>query len=201
MKKTALKLMIISLMISPWIALADVTIGKPAPDFTLVDSNGKSHTLKNFKGKTVVLEWLNFECPFVKKYYESGAMQKIQADETAKGVVWLSVISSAKGKQGYYEPTALNARNEKEKGKATAILLDTDGKIGKLYGAQTTPHMFVIDQKGALVYRGAIDDQPSTDREDLAKAKNYVKAALDDLRAGRKVASSETKSYGCGVKY
>jgi len=180
---------------------AETKIGKSAPNFTLVDSQGKTHSLKNYQGKIVVLEWFNDECPFVRKYYDSGTMQKTQANETAKGVVWFTVISSAKGKQGYYEPAELNARNKKEKAKPTAVLLDTDGKVGKLYEAKTTPHMFVINEKGELIYRGAIDDQPTTDGSDLSKAKNYVVAALDEVRAGKKVTFSDTKPYGCGVKY
>lgn len=176
-------------------------IGKPAPEFSLVDTNGKTHTLKEHKGQVVVLEWLNFECPFVKKHYESGNMQKLQAEETKNGIVWLSVVSSRKDKQGYYEPKEMNARKEKEKSAATAIVYDTDGKVGKAYHAKTTPHMYVIDSTGTLVYKGGIDDKPSTDVEDIATAKNYVKAALEDIRAKRKVAVSDTNSYGCGVKY
>ncbi|MBS1963111.1 MAG: thioredoxin family protein [Bdellovibrionales bacterium] len=182
-------------------AFADAQIGKAAPDFKLTDTNGKTHELKDLKGKTVVLEWLNFDCPFVKKHYGSGNMQKLQAAETAKGVVWFSIVSSAKGKQGYFEPKAMNERQAKEKGMQTAILYDTDGKVGKAYGAKSTPHMFVIDKDGKVAYSGAIDDKDSTDLEDVAKAKNYVRAALDDLRANRKVATAETKPYGCGVKY
>lgn len=181
--------------------LADPALGKTAPDFKLTDTNGKSFALKDFKGKTVVLEWLNFDCPFVKKHYGSGNMQKLQAEETKNGTIWLSIVSSAKGKEGYYEPKEMNARKEKEKGMQTAILYDTDGKVGKAYGAKTTPHMFVIDKTGALVYKGAIDDKPSTEIEDVATAKNFVKSAIDDLKAGRKIATSDTKSYGCGVKY
>lgn len=182
-------------------AFADAEVGKAAPEFTLTDTNGKSHSLKEFKGKTVVLEWLNFDCPFVKKHYGSGHMQKLQAEETKKGVVWLSIVSSAKGKQGYYDPKTMNARREKEKGMQTAILYDSDGKVGKAYGAKTTPHMFVIDKDGKVAYRGAIDDKDTTDLEDIATAKNYVQAALDDIQANRKVATTETKPYGCGVKY
>jgi hypothetical protein len=182
-------------------AFADASVGKPAPDFTLTDTHGKTHSLKDFKGKTVVLEWLNFDCPFVKKHYKSGNMQKLQAAEIEKGSVWLSVVSSAKGKQGYFPPDEMNARQKKEGGKQTAILYDTDGKIGKAYGAKSTPNMFVITKDGTLAYKGAIDDHDSTDIEDIAKSKNYVSAALEDLRANRKVATSDTKPYGCGVKY
>lgn len=182
-------------------ANAEVELGKTAPEFKLVDTQGKTHALKDFKGKTVVLEWLNFDCPFVKKHYQSGNMPKLQEAETKGGTIWLSIVSSRKGKEGYYEPKEMNARREKEGGKQTAILYDTDGKIGKAYGAKSTPHMFVINKDGILVYKGAIDDKPSTELEDVASAKNFVKAAIDDLKAGRKVATSDTKAYGCGVKY
>lgn len=189
------------LLLTTATAFADAEVGKPAPDFTLTDTHGKTHALKDLKGKTVVLEWLNFECPFVKKHYGSGNMQKLQAAETAKGTVWLSIVSSAKGKQGYYEPKEMNEREAKAKAKATAVLYDTDGKVGKAYGAKSTPHMFVIDQDGKIAYRGAIDDKATTEVEDIPTAKNYVAAALEDLRANRKVATAETKSYGCGIKY
>ncbi|MBC7385504.1 MAG: thioredoxin family protein [Cryobacterium sp.] len=180
---------------------ADAKINQPAPEFRLTDTEGKTHTLSALKGKTVVLEWLNFECPFVKKHYSSGNMQKLQAEAAKDGVIWLSVVSSAKGKQGFYEPKEMRARKEKEKSNTTAILYDTDGKIGKMYGAKSTPHLFIVDATGNLVYRGAIDDKPSTDAEDIAKSKNYVTAALADLKAKRPVATAETESYGCGVKY
>jgi len=182
-------------------AQAEVELGKAAPEFKLVDTNGKTHALKDFKGKTVVLEWLNFDCPFVKKHYSSGNMPKLQQEEMKAGTIWLSIVSSKKGKEGYYDPKEMNARREKEGGKQTAILYDTDGKIGKAYGAKSTPHMFVINKDGLLVYKGAIDDKPSTDVDDVPTAKNFIKAAIEDLKAGRKVATSDTKAYGCGVKY
>jgi peroxiredoxin len=180
---------------------ADAEIGKAAPAFTVTDTKGKKHSLKDFAGKIVVLEWLNFECPFVKKHYDAGNMQKLQAEATKDGVVWLSVVSSAKGKQGYYEPKEMEARRDKASAKQTAILMDTDGKIGRAYGAKNTPHMFVIDAKGVLAYRGAIDSIDTAESEDIPKAKNYVVAAIADLKAGRKVATADTKPYGCGVKY
>jgi peroxiredoxin len=183
------------------LAFADAEVGKPAPDFTLKDTQGKSHSLSELKGKTVVLEWLNFDCPFVKKHYKSGNMQKLQTAETAKGTVWFSIVSSAKGKQGYYEPKEMEARRALEKAAPTAILYDTDGKVGRAYGAKSTPHMFVVDKDGKIAYRGAIDDKDSTDLEDVATAKNYVTSALEDLRANRKIATTDTKSYGCGIKY
>lgn len=182
-------------------AFAELKIGEAAPDFTLTDSNGKTHSLKDFAGKPVVLEWFNHDCPFVRKHYDTGNMQKLQEEETKNGVVWLKIISSVPGTQGHLTPKQANERLAKEKSKATALLLDTDGKVGKAYDAKTTPHMYVIDSAGKLAYQGAIDDKPSTDKEDVATAKNYVKAALEDLRAKRTVAMATTKAYGCGVKY
>lgn len=176
-------------------------IGKPAPDFALDSASGKSLKLSDYKGKTVVLEWLNHGCPFVRKHYDSGNMQSLQKSYTDKGVVWLSVISSAEGKQGYVN--AKDATNEKasNKSSATDILLDPTGKVGTMYEAKTTPHMYVVDPKGVLVYQGAIDDKPSTDTEDIKGATNYVAAALDATLAGKKVTMAQTKSYGCAVKY
>jgi peroxiredoxin len=176
-------------------------VGKAAPDFTLVDSNGQSHTLSSYQGKHVVLEWVNFGCPFVGKHYGSGNMQRLQKAYTGKGVVWLSVNSSAQGQQGFHTASEVNALL-KEKGAApTAYLIDTDGKVGHLYGARTTPHMFVVDPKGTLVYAGGIDDRPSTDQADIQGATNYVSAALDETLAGKAVTVASSKPYGCSVKY
>lgn len=178
-------------------------IDKAAPDFTLPGSDGKEHTLSSYKGKIVVLEWLNYECPFVKKHYHEPQknMQTLQETATQDGIVWLSISSSAEGKQGYL--TAADAQKlVVEKGtKSSATLLDHDGKVGKLYGARTTPHLFIIDAQGTLRYMGAIDDKASTDADDIANSKNYVKQALDELRAGKKVTESVTESYGCSIKY
>jgi peroxiredoxin len=182
-------------------AQADAEVGKAAPNFSVVDSTGKKHALGDYAGKIVVLEWLNFECPFVKKHYGAGNMQKLQGDAKKDGAIWLSVVSSAPGKQGYYEPKEMEARRKKEGGNQTAILIDSDGKMGKAYGAKNTPHMFVIDAKGKVAYRGAIDSIDTAEAEDIAKATNYVSAAIADLKAGRKVATTDTKPYGCGVKY
>lgn len=180
---------------------AQVENGKLAPEFILKDSNGKDVSLSQFKGRYVVLEWLNYDCPFVMKHYNSGNMQNLQKTYTGKGVTWLSIISSAPEQQGYYEAADVNRLNEEKKASPTAILLDPDGGAGKLYGAQTTPHMFVIDSNGILVYQGAIDDIRSTNPDDVAKAKNYVSAALDEAMAGKPVSVPSTKSYGCSVKY
>lgn len=181
--------------------LANLKTGEAAPAFEAVDSAGKKHKLSDFKGKYVVLEWLNHGCPFVKKFYGAGKMQELQANYTKKGVVWLSILSSAPGKQGYGTSREV-AQEQKEKGsKATAVLLDADGKVGKSYGARTTPHMFVINPEGKIVYQGAMDDQPSTDAKTLSGAKNYVVAALDLSLAGKPVAKTDSEPYGCGVKY
>jgi hypothetical protein len=180
---------------------AEVTTGAAAPDFTLTDTSGTSHKLSDFKGKTVVLEWVNHGCPFVVKHYVKGNMQGLQADYTSKDVVWLSICSSAEGKQGYFTAQEWQKLNAEKGGKATAILLDAEGTVGKLYGAKTTPHMYVINAEGTLVYQGAIDDKPSTESDDIPGAKNYVKAALDEVLAGQPVTTGQTKPYGCGVKY
>lgn len=182
-------------------ATAAPAVGAPAPDFTGTDSNGKPHKLSQYKGKYVVLEWVNHGCPFVGKHYGSKNMQELQKTWTGKGVVWLSVNSSAPGKQGHESGEQAN-KTLKEKGASpTALLLDPKGDIGKLYDAKTTPHMFVVDPKGTLVYAGAIDSVPSTEQSDIKKATNYVSQALTEAMAGKKVTLASTKAYGCGVKY
>ncbi|PZO87563.1 MAG: thioredoxin family protein [Micavibrio aeruginosavorus] len=186
---------------SPLTANAAVTVGKPAPDFTGTDTNGKEHKLSDFKGKTVVLEWTNPGCPFVVKHYDSGNMQKLQEEYTGKDVVWLTINSGAEGKQGHLTNEEANKYIADHKAKQTAMILDGKGTIGKLYDAKTTPHMFVIDKDGVLVYDGAIDDNDSANKEDAATANNYVKAALDSIAAGKPVEKSKTKPYGCSVKY
>jgi peroxiredoxin len=180
---------------------AATQVGQTAPDFKLPATNGKTVDLSQYKGKVVVLEWFNHQCPFVKKHYESGNMQSLQKDYTAKGVVWLSICSSAKGKQGYGSASEHDAEVKSTKAAPTAVLIDEDGKVGHLYGAKTTPDMFVIDKKGVLVYAGAIDSKADTDVESIKGAKNYVKEALDELLKGKAVATSSVKSYGCSVKY
>lgn len=180
---------------------APVEIGKAAPAFTLTDTNGKTRSLGDFAGKYVVLEWTNQDCPFVKKHYGSGSMQKTQKWATEKGVVWLSIISSAEGNQGFVT-TADGKKLFKEKGfNSTALLLDPDGKVGKSYGARTTPHMYVIDPKGTLIYMGGIDDKPTPNPEDLKGAKNYVISALEEAMAGKEVSTPTSRPYGCSVKY
>ena len=183
------------------IASMALSTSSTAPDFSLPDTSGKTHSLSEYHGKYVVLEWLNPDCPFVRKHYESGNMPSLQKTYTAKGVVWLSIDSSAPGNQGNYSPADL-AKWEKEKdAAATAVLLDPDGRVGREFGAKATPHMFVIDPNGKLIYSGAIDSIASTDKSDIAKATNYVKAALDESMAGKTVTTPATRAYGCGVKY
>jgi peroxiredoxin len=180
---------------------AQVEVGKPAPDFTLQDCSGKSVTLSDHKGKVVVLEWVNHGCPFVVKHYGSGNMQKLQADATAKGVVWLSICSSAPEKQGHMSAADASKVCAEKQTAATAYLLDESGEVGKKYGAKVTPELFVIDAKGVLAYHGAIDDKKSTNPGDIAGAKNYVAAALDEILAGKTVSTPKTEAYGCSVKY
>jgi peroxiredoxin len=176
-------------------------VGHQAPDFTLVGIDGKEYALSDYEGKFVVLEWVNFDCPFVQKYYRSGTMQKLQSDYREKGVVWLSVCSSAPGKQGYFEGDALKERLEKEKSNTMAYLIDAEGTVGRMYNAKATPNMYVINPEGVLVYAGAIDDRPSTKVADLEGANIYVQLALDAAMAGKEIETKVTKPYGCSVKY
>jgi len=187
--------------ISPITAGESATVDGQAPPFTLKAADGKSHSLSDFKGKYVVLEWVNFGCPFVRKHYDSGNMQKLQREYTAKGVVWLAVCSSAPGKQGYYDGDALTKQIKDETFAGTAYLVDADGTVGKSYKAKTTPHMYVIDPKGTLIYAGGIDDKATTNKDDIAGATNYVKQALDAAMGGKAVATKESQPYGCSVKY
>lgn len=175
--------------------------GATAPDISVTDSNGKTHTVSQYRGKTVVLEWFNPGCPFVKKHYESGNMQKLQEEFTGKGVVWLTIDSSAPFRQGHLTPAEANARITEWKMKPSALLLDPDGKAGQTYGAKTTPHMFVISPDGKVIYQGAIDSTPSNSPAAIASATNYVKAALDESMAGKPVTTASTRPYGCSVKY
>ncbi|MCH8685929.1 thioredoxin family protein [Pedomonas mirosovicensis] len=182
-------------------ALAAPKIGAPAPAFTATDVNGKSHSLADYKGKTVVLEWNNPECPFVQKHYGSGNMQALQKSASQNGVVWLTINSSADGTQGNMKPQVAKQWLATQKAAPAAYLLDEKGTVGRLYEAKTTPHMYVIDPKGTLVYMGAIDDKPTANPDDIKTAKNYVTAALTSVKAGQPVADTATKPYGCSVKY
>ncbi len=183
------------------VAHAAPEVGAPAPAFTLTDSNGQAHSLSDFQGKFVVLEWLNHGCPFVVKHYQSGNMQNLQKEYTGKDVVWLSIVSSAPGKQGHMSPEETNAAKAEKGSAATAVLLDEDGTVGKLYDAKVTPELFVINPEGNLVYAGAIDDKKSVDVADVEGAVNYVKQALDEALAGQAVSTPKTDAYGCSVKY
>jgi peroxiredoxin len=176
-------------------------VGDPAPAFKGTDSRGKVHALSDFKGKFVVLEWHNQGCPYVKKHYASGNMQRLQKEWTGKGVVWLTVISSAAGKQGYVTAEQADAYVREQQAAPTAVILDASGEIGRAYDAKTTPHMIVIDPAGRLIYDGAIDDRPTTDLADVEPAQNYVSAALAAAMAGKPVPTAATKPYGCSVKY
>jgi peroxiredoxin len=171
-------------------AAGAAVVGQPAPSFTVEDSHGKPRSLAEFQGKVIVLEWWNHECPFVGKHYGSGNMQRLQREWTGKGVVWLTVSSSAPGKQGHVDGAKADALMKEKGGAPTAVLLDHGGKAGRAYGAKTTPHMFVIDARGRLVYAGGIDDRPSTDQADVASAKNYVAAALAEAVAGKPVTTA-----------
>lgn len=182
-------------------AFAAPKVGEPAPGFTLTDTNGKQHSLADFKGKHVVLEWINHGCPFVQKHYNSQNMQTLQKEATEKGAVWLSICSSAPGKQGHMSAEEWN-KTQSQKGAApTAVLLDTDGKVGRAYEAKTTPHMYIIDPEGKLVYAGAIDDKSTANAADAKTANNYVRVALGESMAGKAVSTPTSKPYGCSVKY
>ena len=182
-------------------AVAAPAIGQPAPAFQVKDADGKTRSLSEFKGKTVVLEWTNAGCPYVQKHYNSGNMQGLQKQATKDGAVWLTVISSAPGMQGYLEPAGAKAWKTKANAGSSAVLLDPNGQVGRAYEAKTTPHMYVVDKTGKLVYMGGIDDTPSSEPASLQGAKNYVTAALADVKAGRQVAQAVSKPYGCSVKY
>ena len=196
-----------------WIAAASFTValalstawaarvGERAPDFTATDSTGKVHKLSEYSGKYVVLEWHNRGCPYTAKHYDSGNMQRLQKEWTARGVIWLTVISSAPGKQGYVTAADENAFLKQSNAAPSAVLLDPNGALGHLYDAKTTPQMFIINPQGTLIYDGAIDDRATTDVSDINGAKNYVSLALGEALAGKPVGISATRPYGCSVKY
>lgn len=190
--------LVASLLGSPAFA---AKVGEPAPAFTGKDIDGKDFSLSDAKGKYVVLEWHNQGCPYVKKHYDSGNMQKLQGEWTGKDVTWVKIISSAEGKQGYVTADQEKAYLKEKKAKPSKVLLDPEGTIGKAYDAKVTPHMYVIDPTGKLIYNGAIDDKPTSDQDDIEGAKNYVSEALTLAMAGKPVASPSTTAYGCGMKY
>ncbi len=178
-----------------------VRIGDRAPNFTATDTNGQTHKLSDYAGKFVVLEWHNRGCPYTQKHYDSGNMERLQREWTARGVIWLTVISSAPGKQGYVTAADENAYVKEMKAAPTAVLLDSTGAVGHLYDAKTTPHMYIINPQGNLIYNGSIDDKPTTDTADISGAKNYVQQALEEATNGKPVSVSTTRPYGCSVKY
>jgi peroxiredoxin len=180
---------------------AAVQVGQPAPEFTATDSKGGSQTLSQYRGKTVVLEWTNADCPYTRKHYSSGNMQSVQALAQKNGVVWLTVISSAPGKQGYVNGATADALTQSRGAFPTAVLLDPTGTLGRLYGAKTTPHMFVIDKNGALQYMGGIDSIATADVSDIANAEPYLKEAMLAVAQGAPVAHAVTRPYGCSIKY
>lgn len=196
--KTLIKALVFSLISLPCFA---VTPGDKAPDFTLPGADGKNHSLADFKGKTVILEWTNHECPFVKKHYESNNMQGLQKKYTEQDVIWLSIISSAEGKQGFVSAEKANQLTKNRNASPSYVLFDTTGSVGKSYGAKTTPHMYIIDKEGKLIYKGGIDSIQSTDKDDIAKATNYVDKAMSEYLAGKAVSENNTAFYGCGIKY
>ena len=188
-------------LLLPFLALGQAKVNQPAPAFTGKDMTGKAVSLNDLKGKTVVLEWYNRDCPYVKKHYSSNNMQNLQKELTGKGVIWVTVISSAPGKQGHFTAQQAIDNAKASASAATYTLLDEDGKIGKAYEAKTTPHMYVINPQGVLTYNGAIDDNDSANPKVIPTSKNYVRAAVESTLAGKPVAEASTKPYGCSVKY
>lgn len=201
MKKTLLFTAITSLAATALFAAESPKIGSAAPDFKLADAKGKTHSLSDYKGKYVVLEWFNPVCPFVKKHYGSGNMQKLQGEYAGKGVAWMSIDSSATGKEGHLTPEAATRQIADWKMNSTTLLLDADGKAGRAYGAKNSPHMFIINPEGKIVYEGAIDSKATANPADIPNATNYVKVALDESMAGKPVSNPNTRPYGCSVKY
>lgn len=200
-KQLAALIVLALLAHTPSAVHATAEVGKPAPEFSAMGSDGKTHALGDYKGKIVVLEWLNHGCPYVRKHYETGNMQALQKELADKGVVWLSIISSAPGQQGHSSPAKANTDAETNGAHPAAILLDENGAVGRLYEAKTTPHMFVVAADGTLVYKGAIDDQPTFAQETVKGAKNYVRQAVSETGEGKPVTDAVTTPYGCSVKY
>jgi peroxiredoxin len=200
--KTKLLLTLAASLVSTALFAADSpAVGSTAPDISATDSKGKTQTLSQYKGKYVVLEWFNPDCPFVKKHYGSGNMQKLQQEFTGKGVVWLTIDSSAPGMEGNLTADQANAKMSEWKTHSTALLLDADGKAGRTYGAKNTPHMFVINPEGKVIYEGAIDSKATPNPADIPSSTNYVKVALDESLAGKTVTTPSSRPYGCSVKY
>ena len=198
---STLVLLAATLLVAATAVSAKPTVGQAAPGFSGIDSNGMEHSLAQYRGKFVVLEWTNDGCPYVSKHYGTGNMQALQKRYTGQDVVWLCIISSAPGRQGYADGARANKLTQDREAAPSAVLLDPDGTIGRLYGAKTTPHMFVIDPEGTLLYMGGIDSIPTANWDDVPKADNYVSAALDEALAGNAVSKAVTRPYGCSVKY
>ena len=201
LKKTVAGVALCAMVLVALQAARAAKVGAAAPDFTGTDTNGKTHKLNDYAGKYVVLEWTNRGCPYTKKHYTSGNMQKLQKEWTGKGVVWLTIVSSAPGQQGYVTAAEENAYLKETNSAPSYVLLDPTGTIGHSYDAKTTPHMYVVDPKGMLIYNGAIDDKPTTDEGDIAGAKNYLSQALTEAMEGKPVSLASTRPYGCSVKY
>jgi alkyl hydroperoxide reductase subunit AhpC len=201
MKRATLYLMIVVLLFAAPLLLSAAKVGDAAPEFTATASNGKTVHLSDYRGKYVVLEWHNNGCPYVRKHYNSGNMQRLQKQWTARGVVWFTILSSAPGKQGYMAANEENDYLTKMQAAPTAALLDPSGEIGHLYDAKTSPQMVVINPQGVVIYDGAIDDKPTTELKDVTDATNYVTRALEQAIAGKQVEMAATRPYGCSVKY
>ena len=201
MPKPFVRLSLISFALYACTSSASLSVGEPAPDFEGVDTQGKVHRLVDFRGKTVVLEWTNHDCPYVRKHYGAGNMQDQQREAAAQDVVWLSVISSAPGKQGHVRPGQADDLTRSRNAAPHAVILDPEGRIGRAYAAKTTPHMYIIDEAGKLVYKGGIDSITSSNARDIPRATQYVRIALQELAADKPVSNPVTKPYGCSVKY
>jgi peroxiredoxin len=201
MKPKATVVLLSSFLTTVVLALDVPPVGSQAPDFSLADAKGRTHSLSQYKGKYVVLEWFNPECPFVKKHYGSGNMQKLQAEYAGKGVVWLTIDSSAPGTEGNLTPEQAEKKMSEWKTHQTALLLDPEGKAGRAYGAKNTPDMIIVNPDGKIIYEGAIDSKATPNPADIASSTNYVKVALDESLSGKPVTTSSTKPYGCSVKY
>jgi peroxiredoxin len=200
--KTRLLLSVLTCLASTALFAADSPpVGSTAPDFSVSDSKGKTHSVSQYKGKYVVLEWFNPECPFVKKHYGSGNMQKLQEEFTGKGVVWLSIDSNGPGLEGNLTPEQAEKKMSEWKTHQTALLLDPEAKAARAYSAKNTPHMFVINPEGKIIYEGAIDSKASPNPADIPTSTNYVRVALDEALAGKTVSNPTTRPYGCSVKY
>lgn len=202
-KVTNMKLIVIllSLIFTIKSFSQEAKIDHPSPDFTLPNLHGKLISLSQFKGKIVVLEWINFDCPYVRKHYETGNIPKMQEEFTKKGIIWLGICSSAPGKQGHLPKDEIQERINKYKAHLSEYLIDEQGVVGKIYGTKTTPHYFLIDKDGNLVYSGAIDDKPNSNKEDIPTARNYVREVLTSILSGQTPPIKVTKPYGCSVKY